>query len=624
MRCSTIVALGTVAALLIVALLHSWPLRDLQQLALVTTGNASSAATSHTSSTATPHTSSATTSHSSSTATSHKSSSESSSASASSSASSTSSTFGVTSASGTQRTFRSDVLRRQENGRWPVVPFSDAVDPAAEAAHLERTGVVYFLPSRATEAPLSGGVRQLRERVDRSAQVSDAIKTYVTGRRWKPLIDCGRQCHNVTALHVLDGLFKSLRLRYPHVLTYRPRVDCNHGRYLLVRTEYDGFGVSAGSQLLKTLLQLDSHLTGVVANFFTNHARDETGPEQMRFWSFENWEVARPDVMACPPTSPVWQNALDLSGTPPPRHWSQTAVARGQELARLKQPGVVLGQSSGKLDHWTAVGADYFLNRTWILDVQWAYRTLLDTLDPAALVKEAASVDPLTVNLAIHIRRGDIMNKTTGEVQARYSGRYKSQEFYIDAVNGLLSVLEHVSQGLSKELVAVTIYTEGTPSLFRSLIRNITARGYVAAFNGDKKTSRVFTQLADADINVVAIGSAFTCYTLIHAHRLRIGTDRLGLGPGGGFVDARYNVRNFAETRYSPAETLPKGVKPADIEARQARIQQHIAAHWQFLLEWKLRRAEALLRCLRDRTLTCIGENSQYLLTPLGRVRLPA
>ena len=111
---------------------------------------------------------------------------------------------------------------------------------------------------------------------------------------------------------ILDQFYGDYRRRYPHVLTFKPAVDCEKGRYMVIGVPLNGFGTSTGSYMLKLLYQLATNMTGVHRPFGSTH-QGESEASQNDFWRFDDWEVDWADVAQCPPDAAIWRHQLDLT-----------------------------------------------------------------------------------------------------------------------------------------------------------------------------------------------------------------------------------------------------------------------------------------------------------------------
>ena len=201
----------------------------------------------------------------------------------------------------------------------------------------------------------------------------------------------------------------------------------------------------------------------------------------------------------------------------------------------------------------------------------------------------AGAAAPFRMRLGIHIRRGDIVDPATNGPRLHMEHRFLPNHVYLDAAVRLLELLPPAPPETPWVRPLVTIYSEGQPDEFDDIAPMLARRGYDTWLNLDNRTSRVYGSLAEADLGVLAPSSAFSCYSFVHLHRIRVGNERIG-NACWGFALGDYQV---GEADRDDAITM-----------------------WYFALEWKLRRAEHLARC-SALTAECLRQNP-YLHPPLG------
>ena len=466
------------------------------------------------------------------------------------------------------------------------------------------------------DAPPLGGVYGLRRLVEESGLVTTDVRAQVDAhaarnRRWAnhgtasaslltgPGADADLSPEDVTPSFILDTFYPFLRDRFPHVLTYRPRVDCERGWYVHADIIHDGFGMSTVKHMLKVLVQLEAGLTGVHVPFSSNHP-PETAEEQDAFWGEGDWDVTLAELEACPSTSAVRRNVLVMSQGSPTM---TDVVSFVDDLRERGEGGTVriLTDTGLAPIAWQLSEDDhhrFYLVRQWLFQVRWHCRNLpyaAAAITPAILEQARADV-PFRMHLGVHIRRGDIIDSETGGARSMYEERYRPLDFYYNVTSFLLAQLRTVvdTGQLQWQWLRpiVTVYTEGTQEELAPLTTNLTRLGYCTLLNLDSKTSRVFASLAESDATILTVDSSFSCYIYMHLQRLRVGPDRIYLAPS-------------------------RGVSVSDYDSISAlTVSRSIGRVWAYLLEWKLRRAEHLARCSRF-SRACLLSNP-YLLPPLG------
>ena len=503
----------------------------------------------------------------------------------------------------------------------PPLPPRDPSPPSSVAASSARS--VSFptptpaLPGLPRALPAAGGVAGLRRVLD--AVVPADVRAYVdaVGRRHPASgVPSGHDSADtadtvlltpadLTPPAILDMFFADERDRFPHVLTYRPRVDCEHGRYLWVTNlVHDGFGMGFAKHTIKVLLQMEANLTGVHVPFESNHP-PETPAEQDAFLGEGDWDVAAAELQACPPGSAVKRNVLLL-------HNESAITRRTLEFAEgLRRQGGAGGlvRISGDaavpppvLEGALILPADVdrlYRRHQWLFQVRWRCRNhpyAGAALHPDMLAQARSDV-PFRMHLGVHIRRGDVVDPATGGPAPLYERRFRQLAYYFNVTRHLLAHLDALIEDTGPSWwlrPVVTVYSEGAAAEFAELAHNLTALGYRTLINLDTKTSRVFAELAETDATVLAVESAFSCSAYLHLHRVRVGPDRVDLAP----------CRVVTVSDHDHIADAGRG-------AAARRV-------WAMLLEWKLRRAEHLARCTAF-TRACLTGNP-YLFSPIGPI----
>lgn len=113
---------------------------------------------------------------------------------------------------------------------------------------------------------------------------------------------------------LLEEYYQPLVDYYPTQLTYRPQIDCDHGRYLMIdRFRADGLGMTLGSYNALLSMATYHHLQLIEVPWESTHVESCYDPAQERhlrraqYRAFE-WEVTREQWNNCPLNSAVRRN----------------------------------------------------------------------------------------------------------------------------------------------------------------------------------------------------------------------------------------------------------------------------------------------------------------------------
>ena len=520
--------------------------------------------------------------------------------------------------------FLSSLAARRDDPSAKIFYHAPTAAPAASASDMPPVDLVTYI-REAFPAPT-----EVQQYADFSAgEAAKLVRPTRPDRVDDPLTDADVN-RDMGPAWMLDTFYASLQTQYAHVLTHRPRIDCDHGRYIMVSG--GGSGSSGGStsatelKILQLFFQLDSNLTAITAAPASSSAPSGPADEASTLaWGFDEWEVTQDLLHACSGTSNVWRNRLDLSASPATVAEMQPQILEyAADLAVRGHGGVVvLNGATAWRGGLNEADARYVLGRQWLLQVRWTCQHAFDPIsfpsDPRgprlANVPAATVSQPLRMHFSIHI--------------AAAAAAAAPLDYYADAANGLLDVLDDATPGLPQKLLTITIYAgaaQGDRADFAALVRNFTEQGYHTVLNLDTDAVRVFGSLVSSDINVLAPRSESSLYCGFNAHRLRLGGegDWAALGPQAGFASidatAQGSMSMAAAATAAASGSASGGGSAASLNGERARGRTTFL--WRFLVEWNVRRAARQRGCV-PRTLACMSTNP-YLHWPLGPITAAA
>jgi hypothetical protein len=426
----------------------------------------------------------------------------------------------------------------------------------------------------------------------------------------------------------LNRYFYPVKKRFPMLLTYRPTIDCDHGRYLLINDAlsshiYHG----TGSQLMWYLGVLNVahtlNLTVIHFEWTSEHTYDEKNIDREKYWQFFEWEIPYAAYAACPQNSSVKQNRLTYDLLPNqtfdqhhagkqtftiksyfknifdafvaklPRHGSGFTLYSSKTFtitSSLMEVGVVF-EIRWWLQHrkdytdpfgiWTGTPArsnyqpdDYF---NYLVDVaeHTEKNITFSKLDNRR--ESDGSFSPIqcssinmrnTLLIGVHIRHGDVVKRDS-------LGRIISGDLYRYIANSAYApLLILLIQGLPdqlKEKYLITIYSEGNPSDFIDILTELKtvlpeSRCRLSFFlNG--RTSETFNRLLRDDILIGAFSTFSMAAGILNSRQLKIGPRH---------NEARvHGMRNHFSVQLDPQHTK------FEITAKQQQlIQKRIQYVW--------------------------------------------
>lgn len=111
----------------------------------------------------------------------------------------------------------------------------------------------------------------------------------------------------------IERYFSATKEKFPTLLTYHPKIDCEHGRYLLLNDAPNSHVIhGTGSQLMWYLGVLNVahllNLTVVHLEWTAEHAADEKNSDRDKYWRFFEWEIPYSAYQTCSKSSPVRKN----------------------------------------------------------------------------------------------------------------------------------------------------------------------------------------------------------------------------------------------------------------------------------------------------------------------------
>ncbi len=362
----------------------------------------------------------------------------------------------------------------------------------------------------------------------------------------------------------LDRYFPKVKNRFSMLLTYHPRIDCDHGRYLLLNDAlsshiYHG----TGSQLMWYLGVLNVayalNLTLIHLPWTAEHIGDETNFDREKYWQFSDWEIPYSAYQSCPNNSAIKRNVfrynLTANQTFDQHHHGKepfTIKSHFQSLfqqflrtltdkntgftfysaqtititSSLMEVGVVLET------RWWLQHRELYLEHNGV----WSGLPILSNYHPVdyfQYIKSNQTTQPTecpaidaqsSLLIGVHIRQGDVVKRNQhNRIISADLYRYMSNSAYIPLLILIINSLPlHI-----KENYLITIYSEGDVTNFLDILVALKkalpdSRCRLSFFlNG--RTSETFNRLLRDDM-VIGTFSTFSMATgIFNSRQLKIG-----------------------------------------------------------------------------------------------------
>ena len=381
---------------------------------------------------------------------------------------------------------------------------------------------------------------------------------------------------------LLSHYFQPVVEYYPNVLTYRPSIDCQHGRYLLVDEFWnDGMGMSIASYNALLSLATHYHLTLVGVPFRGTHipyGQDPTTVDQMRRAKIKyfEWEVPRSQWERCSNDTPVAANVLHFDNFK-----AEEAYKMRENAGFLYDPEKPFGKvqpvvaaafrdNTGltlRVRNWNGhIGC---VHRTSFIH---AIRAAVDPIRTLQRIPEGLPRPPY-IEVGFHLRRGDLghWNATLGEYEAQRKWHFRvlTSGAWARFITELFSV---VPWSIASRM-RWTLFTEGNASMHQEVVHAIedgsagsflraatsTALQYhkppIRFADEDMETIDAITYLAQSDILLLSPSdfSYASCYFNTQALKM-------GIGYGVQF----HGCHNHIRLSYTRVEGLPDEWKDAE------------------------------------------------------------
>ena len=264
---------------------------------------------------------------------------------------------------------------------------------------------------------------------------------------------------------------------YPNLLTYRPQVDCIHGRYLVVESFHrDGLGSTLAqyTQLLSFAAQYG--LTLVDFPFLTSHKEPSDAQwefHRMLQTGLYEWHVSREQFDACPADSPVRLRALNLGKY----DWQHDVISHEREAWQFNSSlhtRVVDFLSSGSSVGCTVVWKDFTTwrgceHRVSLMHAIRAHVHPRRTRELVSLFHRDLSPDRGDmIDVGVHVRLGDhvVWDAATNRTLIRF--QHRARFFAVGTWSSFIEQLVDALPWSAVRRLRFTIYCEeNRPTLQR-------------------------------------------------------------------------------------------------------------------------------------------------------------
>jgi hypothetical protein len=335
--------------------------------------------------------------------------------------------------------------------------------------------------------------------------------------------------------------------RFRSVLTFRPRVDCDHGRYLApFKYHFDGAGAGymvTYNWVLHTAALMN--LTIVHVPFKASHlgtiGLDDDATREREFELFE-WHANAAEYDACPPDSNVKKNVINVdtlhriawpgdaaykmihhfirTHTDPVTGRVEGFSVFPTRISRLVMPynefdlgsvrvTSVVNEIRARFRRRDAIATIFYPPVSPTLGAPWVAPT---GGVPSGPRRERAN----TIEVGIHIRRGDLEDHLDLKF---YRDRYQSNENYQEMIRYAFRVLPPSTL----KRLAVTIYSEGDPKKFKPIVQTLHRYSLAAVRVHTGLMFEALTLLEESDVVFTSFSSFSDIVTQWHADALFLG-----------------------------------------------------------------------------------------------------
>lgn len=433
-------------------------------------------------------------------------------------------------------------------------------------------------------------------------------------------INTNSKCDNFVDI-LLHHHFPHQISRFSNLLQYRPRVNCEAGRYLLMNDDPTTFfqdGTGSGLLHRNAVMQiaLALNLTIVHVRMLSEHNEDESNEERSAFWPIRDWEITKADYYQCHQSTNVrnhvHQTKLESVFTLSTSPWTLLPdVAEpfinfiaSRDRAIIESNGRDLGgftiySDLTKVRHGSMLETNIIWEiRYWVKQRRWNGEFESFSLQPLSRLPDFNDIErkrrvafaaetqdkgwnerprmpPLDVDkhchviedqnvlkVAVHIRRGDIMmivNDPPGDVALKqgFSTRYISHSVYIKA----LTEAYHSISSEAKKRWFVTIYSEGYPQdfadIYQALAKLVPADQCRFALYLNGRSIDTARRIIASDVVIMGTSSFPLALTMFNSVQVKLALSRSSASRSHGIANY-IELKVNMMNRSKPAPELPK------------------------------------------------------------------
>ncbi|CAF0770422.1 unnamed protein product [Adineta steineri] len=360
----------------------------------------------------------------------------------------------------------------------------------------------------------------------------------------------------------LNRYFNKYQKQYSMLLTYHPKIDCEHGRYLLLNNSLSSRVFhGTGSQLMWYLGVLNIayklNLTLIHLEWTAEHSQDETNLEREKYWQFYHWEIPYSAYELCPKNSSIKRNIF---------RYDLIANQTFDQYHQGKQPFTIKSYLKFSFENFLSnmnkndVGFTFYSSRTLtitsslmemgsVFEIRWwlQHRKLykepygvwsgisvrsnylpidyFQYISSNSFIIQCPSINiDDSLLIGVHIRHGDVIKRNKqGEIISGDLYRYISNSAYIPLLIYLINSLPNEIQ--NKYLI--TIYSEGVINDFDDILKSLKnslpqSRCHISFFlNG--RTSETFNRLLRDDIIINALSTFSMATGIFNSRQFKLG-----------------------------------------------------------------------------------------------------
>ncbi|CAF1276663.1 unnamed protein product [Adineta ricciae] len=359
----------------------------------------------------------------------------------------------------------------------------------------------------------------------------------------------------------LDRYFKKYKNKYSMLLNYHPKIDCNHGRYLLINNArssrvYHGTGSILMWYLGVLNIAYQLNLTLIQFDWIAEHSDDENNVEREKYWLFSEWQIPYSAYQSCPQNSSIKKNIFSYNLIP-----NQTLDQHHQGKQSFTIKSHLHESFSAFLTNLTNEndGFTFYSSQTItitsslmelgiVMEIRWwlqhrkSFRYPYGVwagisiplhnqpIDYFSHLNQKSPIKCRSIDLkksfliGVHIRHGDVVKRDAqGRILSGNLYRYISHSAYAPLLTFLIQSLPNEI----RKKYFLTIYSEGHESDFNDILNELKEIlpelqcRMLLILNG--RTSETFNRLLRDDILIHAFSTFSLASGIFNSRQLKIG-----------------------------------------------------------------------------------------------------